>query len=296
MRAWSGTMQNSSGSAADAALVVGGRRDRTGPVDTPTRYVVGMRVDAVTYESATRTVLEWARKDKSRYVCVASVNNVILSRDDPAFLEAMNGSDVTTPDGVPLVWALRLLGVKVAERVTGPVLMDLLCEEAAREGTPIGLYGSTEDVVSGLRARVPLRHPGLQIALAEAPPFRPLTEHELAATRDRIASAGVRILLVGLGAPKQERWMAENVPHLPCVMVGVGAAFDVLAGRSSRAPAWMQSLGLEWTYRLAHEPRRLWRRYLIGNPRFAALFIRQLIARIADRRLRDPVGRRGGTR
>jgi N-acetylglucosaminyldiphosphoundecaprenol N-acetyl-beta-D-mannosaminyltransferase len=249
-----------------------------------------MRVDAVTYEGLTRTIAEWARAHQSRYVCVASVNNVILSRDDPVFLEAMNAADVTTPDGVPLVWALRLLGVTAAERVTGPVLMDLLCREAARGRIPVGLYGSTEAVVSGLRARLQMRHPGLQIALVQAPPFRPLSEQELEATRSVIASAGVRILFVGLGAPKQERWMADNAAHLRCVMVGVGAAFDVLAGRTSRPPTWVQSSGLEWAYRLAHEPRRLWRRYLIGNPRFAVLFTRQLITRIADTLFSDRAG------
>jgi N-acetylglucosaminyldiphosphoundecaprenol N-acetyl-beta-D-mannosaminyltransferase len=250
-----------------------------------------MRVDAVTYDGLTRTIAEWARARQSRYVCVASVNNVMLSRDDPVFLEAMNAADVTTPDGVPLVWALRLLGVTAAERVTGPILMDLLCREAARSRIPVGLYGSTEAVVSSLRARLQMRHPGLQVAFAEAPPFRPLSEQELEGTRGGIASAGVRILFVGLGAPKQERWMADNAAHLPCVMVGVGAAFDVLAGRTTRPPTWMQSSGLEWTYRLAHEPRRLWRRYLIGNPRFAVLFTRQLIKRIADTLFSDRVGR-----
>jgi N-acetylglucosaminyldiphosphoundecaprenol N-acetyl-beta-D-mannosaminyltransferase len=248
-------------------------------LDVPARSVVGMRVDAVTYASVTRTIAGWARARQSRYVCVASVNNVVLSRDDPLFLEAMNNADVTTPDGVPLVWALRLLGVKAAERVTGPVLMDVICEEAARAGIRVGLYGSTEEVVSGLRARLPVRHPGLEITFAEAPPFRPLSEEELSETRSRIGSADVGILFVGLGAPKQERWMADNTASLPCVMVGVGAAFDVLAGRTGRPPAWMQSLGLEWTYRLVHEPQRLWRRYLIGNPRFVALFARQLIRR-----------------
>ena len=291
MRGREGATQDSFRSAAAAASVVGGRRDRARALDVPARHVVGMRVDAVTYDGLTRTITEWARGHQSRYVCVASVNNVILSRDDPLFLEAMNAADVTTPDGVPLVWALRLLGVTAAERVTGPVLMDLLCQEAARARIPVGLYGSTEDVLSGLRTRLQMRHPGLQIALAEAPPFRPLSEQELEATRSSIASAGVRILFVGLGAPKQERWMADNAAHLPCVMVGTGAAFDVLAGRISRPPTWMQSSGLEWAYRLVHEPRRLWRRYLIGNPRFAVLFTRQLIARIAGTLFSDRVGR-----
>jgi N-acetylglucosaminyldiphosphoundecaprenol N-acetyl-beta-D-mannosaminyltransferase len=255
-----------------------------------------MRVDAVTYDGVTQTIAEWARAHQSRYVCVASVNNVILSRDDPLFLEAMNTADVTTPDGVPLVWALRLLGVPAAERVTGPVLMDRLCQEAAFAGIPVGLYGSTEDVVNSLRDRLQMRHPGLQIALAEAPPFRPLSERELEATRIRIASSGVRVLFVGLGAPKQERWMADNASYLPCVLVGVGAAFDVLAGRTTRPPMWMQSLGLEWMYRLAHEPRRLWRRYVIGNPRFAVLFTRQLITRIAGTWIIDRVRRMEGAR
>jgi N-acetylglucosaminyldiphosphoundecaprenol N-acetyl-beta-D-mannosaminyltransferase len=119
------------------------------------------------------------------------------------------------------------------------------------------------------------------VAFAEAPPFRPPSEEEVVATRHAILASGARILFVGLGAPKQERWMADNASHLPCVLVGVGAAFDLLAGRTERAPTWMQSSGLEWAFRLAHEPRRLWRRYLIGNPRFVGLFALQFIARIA---------------
>ena len=296
MRRPSEMTQGSSGSAAVPAPTVGGGRDRTRAVDVPARYIVGMRVDAVTYEDATRTILKWARTRQSRYVCVASVNNVIWSRDDPDFLAAMNAADIATPDGMPLVWALRLLGVNVAERVTGPVLMDVICQEAARVGIPVGLYGSTEDVIFDLRRSLQMRHPTLEIALAEAPPFRPLSGEALEATRSRIGASGVRILFVGLGAPKQERWMADNVTHVPCVMVGVGAAFDVLAGHTTRAPEWMQSSGLEWAFRLAHEPRRLWRRYLIGNPRFAALFTHQLLARIADRRMRDPIVRREGRR
>ena len=238
-----------------------------------------MRVDAVTYDGLSQTIAGWAGARRSRYVCVASVNNAILSRDDPGFLSAMNRSAVTTPDGMPLVWALRALGAPSAERVCGPVLMDVVCDVAAQREIPVGLYGGTEEVLSDLRRVLTTRHPHLRIALAEAPPFRALSDRELEATRDRISSSAAGIVFVGLGAPKQERWMADNVEHLPCVMIGVGAAFDVLAGHSARAPAWMQSMGLEWVFRLAHEPRRLWRRYLLGNPRFVALFVRQLIAR-----------------
>ncbi len=251
-------------------------------IDVAARHVVGMRVDAVTYGGLARTIAAWARAGESRYICVASVNNVILSRDDPLFLEAMNAADVTTPDGMPLVWALRLLGVRCAERVCGPALMDVVCERAAQAGLPIGLYGGTEDVLLELEHRLVTNHPGLDVAFAEAPPFRRASDDEIVATRRKIVASGARILFVGLGAPKQERWMADNASHLPCVMLGIGAAFDVLAGRSRRAPSWMQSSGLEWAFRLTHEPRRLWRRYLVGNPRFVRLFARQLIARMAE--------------
>jgi N-acetylglucosaminyldiphosphoundecaprenol N-acetyl-beta-D-mannosaminyltransferase len=180
-----------------------------------------------------------------------------------------------TPDGVPLVWALRALGLPQTRRVYGPALMRLVCRRAEERGLAIGLYGGSPEVQERLRSRLLERHPLLRIAFAASPPYRPATEAEDAATIDAIEASGARILFVGLGCPKQERWIAAHRETLPCVMLGVGAAFDFLAGAKRQAPRVLQRAGLEWLFRLACEPRRLWRRYLIHNPRFLFYFARE---------------------
>jgi N-acetylglucosaminyldiphosphoundecaprenol N-acetyl-beta-D-mannosaminyltransferase len=245
-------------------------------VEVPTRRVLGMRVDATSYQHATAEILRWGGLGESGYVCIATVNNVIEAYDDPAYRQVMDGADLVTPDGVPLVWALRLLGVDGATRVYGPDLTPILCERAAALGVPVGFYGGAPEVLEAMAANLLRRHPALQVAYLHSPPFRPLTPDEEARVVADINRSGARILFVGLGAPKQERWMAEHKDAVAAVMIGVGAAFDFLAGRKRQAPAILQRLGLEWLFRLLNEPRRLWRRYLYRNPRFMALFVLQL--------------------
>lgn len=241
------------------------------------RNIVGTRVDATSYADATDRIAGWAKDADSRVVCIANVHGVMEGHDDPGFQAQMRAADLVTPDGMPLVWALKLLGVKDATRVYGPDLMPELCARAERDGIPIGLYGGSPDTLERLQAALEQRYPRLCIAYAESPPFRPPSADEDAATVDVIAASGARILFVGLGCPKQERWMAEHRGRVPAVMVGVGAAFDFLAGRKPQAPRWMMRAGLEWLFRLATEPRRLWRRYARHNPRFVALLARQLL-------------------
>jgi N-acetylglucosaminyldiphosphoundecaprenol N-acetyl-beta-D-mannosaminyltransferase len=181
---------------------------------------------------------------------------------------------------MPLVWGLRLLGVRGATRVYGPDLTPVVCERAAENGVPVGFYGGADPtLVDDLTANLARRCLGLKVAYAWSPPFRPLTPEEDARVVDDIVRSGVRILFVGLSTPKQERWMAEHRDRLPAVMLGVGAAFDFLAGRKRQAPRLVQRFGFEWLYRLVHEPRRLWRRYLQRNPRFVALFAAQVVMR-----------------
>jgi N-acetylglucosaminyldiphosphoundecaprenol N-acetyl-beta-D-mannosaminyltransferase len=208
---------------------------------------------------------------------VATVNNVIEAYDDPGYRAVMDGADLVTPDGMPLVWGLRLLGVPDATRVYGPDLTPLVCEQAAKQGIAVGFYGGTEAVLQQLTANLRRRFPLLKIAYCFSPPFRPSTVSEDRRTTEDINRSGARILFVGLGAPKQERWMADHQAKVNAVMLGVGAAFDFLAGNKRQAPRLMQRLGLEWLYRLVHEPRRLWRRYLYRNPRFVVLFATQLL-------------------
>jgi N-acetylglucosaminyldiphosphoundecaprenol N-acetyl-beta-D-mannosaminyltransferase len=251
---------------------------RHGPSDlAPTRRILGMRVDATSHQHASDEILRWGSQGESRYVCAATVNNVIEAYDDPAYHLDMEGADLVTPDGMPLVWALRLLGVEGATRVCGPDLTPILCERAAALGIPVGFYGSTPGVLGHLTSNLARRYPGLRVVYSYSPPFRVLTSEEDADVIDGINRSGARLLFVGLGAPKQEQWMAAHKGKVQAVMLGVGAAFDFLAGNKRQAPKVLQRLGLEWLFRLAQEPRRLWRRYLYRNPRFVALFLRQLI-------------------
>jgi N-acetylglucosaminyldiphosphoundecaprenol N-acetyl-beta-D-mannosaminyltransferase len=241
------------------------------------RRILGMRVDATSYAHASHEILRWARQGESRYVCVATVNNVIEAYDNPGYQAVIEAADLVTPDGMPLVWGLRLLGVAGATRVYGPDLTPVVCQLATEQGVPVGFYGGAEDVLGTLTARLERRFPGLQVVYRSSPPFRPLTPEEERQTVEGLHRSGARILFVGLGAPKQERWMAGHRGQVDAVMLGVGAAFDFLAGRKRQAPRLVQRLGLEWLFRLAHEPRRLWRRYLYRNPRFIALFAAQLL-------------------
>jgi N-acetylglucosaminyldiphosphoundecaprenol N-acetyl-beta-D-mannosaminyltransferase len=252
------------------------------------RHILGMRVDATSYVHAAHEILSWAHKGESRYVCVATVNNVIEAYDDPAYGAIMEAADLVTPDGMPLVWGLRFLGVPAATRVYGPDLTPAVCQLAAEEGIPVGFYGGAQDVLKELTAKLPRRFPGLKVVYSDSPPFRQLTPNEERRTLEDLDRSGARILFVGLGAPKQEWWMAAHKQKVNAVMLGVGAAFDFLAGKKRQAPRLVQRLGLEWLYRLAHEPRRLWRRYLYRNPRFVILFAAQLLN---ERRRKRPARR-----
>ncbi len=241
------------------------------------RSLLGMRVDATSYEDATERIVRWARDGASRSVGIATVNNVMEAYDDPSYREVMNGADLVTPDGMPLVWGLRRLGVGSATRVYGPDLTPLVLAAAAREGLAVGFHGSTPAVLDAMRARLARELPALRVAYAVSPPFRTLTVGEEAQIARDIEASGAKIVFVGLGCPKQEIWMHEHRGVIPAVMVGVGAAFDFYAGTKRQAPRWMQRSSLEWVFRLATEPRRLWRRYLRHNPRFMVLFAKQLL-------------------
>jgi len=224
------------------------------------------------------------------YVTAAAVNLVMSAREDSAVRAAVLGASLAVPDGQPLVWALRALGQARAQRIYGPDLMLRFCERAARRGTPMYLYGGrTEEALELLERRLRERFAGLHIAGGFAPPFRALDAGEQRRSIEAINASGAEVVWVGTGQPKQERWMLQMRPHLRAPMlVGVGAAFDFHAGLVPQAPAWMQRNGLEWAYRLALEPRRLWRRYARYNPMFVAGFARQYAAYRRDRgRLKD---------
>ena len=239
--------------------------------------ILGVRVSQTSYASATAQIRIWAQHGESHAVIATGVHGVMEAYDSPDFKRILNRADMITPDGMPLVWMLRLKGVKIQTRVYGPTLMLHVVEMAAREKIPVGFYGAKDQTLEKLIMRLSELYPGLKITYAFSPPFRPLDKQESAKITEDITASGAHILFVGLGCPKQEKWMAEQQGKIPAVMLGVGAAFDFHAGTKSQAPTWMQAIGLEWFFRFIHEPRRLARRYLNNNPRFILLALADLL-------------------
>ncbi len=240
-------------------------------------FILGMRVDVTSLADAVSKIDDWVGQNSGRYVCVSNVHMCMESFDDTGFQNIVNDADLVVPDGKPLVWSQSLLGVRDAQQVRGMDLMLSLCEHSAQAGISVGFYGGTDEILDKLGKVLNDRFQKLQIDCVIAPPFRPITTQENDAFIAKINDSGVRILFVGIGCPKQERWMAENRAKVDCVMLGVGAAFDFIAGEKRHAPRFMQSMGLEWLFRLLSEPRRLWKRYLKHNPRFVWCFAGQLI-------------------
>lgn len=242
------------------------------------RSVLGTRVDATSYDDAVSRCVEWAQRGETRYVCVSTVHMVMEGYDSREYQRVVNGADLVTPDGVPLVWALRLLGIKNVSRVYGPELTPRLLAAAANSGIPVGFFGGGDaEALRKLEAIARRDFPGLELVYSYSPPFRELTAEEDEDIVRQIAASGARILFVGLGCPKQERWMSAHRGSISTVMLGVGAAFDFVAGVKPQAPRVMQKMGLEWVFRFATEPRRLWKRYLKHNPRFVYLFLLQFL-------------------
>ncbi|MFT5141934.1 MAG: N-acetylglucosaminyldiphosphoundecaprenol N-acetyl-beta-D-mannosaminyltransferase [Rhodothermales bacterium] len=245
-----------------------------------TAPVISFPVAALNYERAVAAAMRDAEASLGGYVCIANVHMVMEAFDDPEFREVVAGARMVTSDGMPLVWMLRAQGLKEAERVYGPTLTLHVCRAAAAKRMPVGLYGGTEQSILEFKAFLASNFPTLEVACAISPPFRPPTQAEDRAHVREIMSSGARILFVGIGCPKQEKWMGAHAESLPGVtMFGVGAAFDFHSGRVRQAPAVLQKAGLEWAFRLLMEPKRLWRRYFVHNPRFVYLAIRQLLRR-----------------
>nr|WP_281417136.1 WecB/TagA/CpsF family glycosyltransferase [Kistimonas asteriae] len=199
--------------------------------------------------------------------------------DYEEFCKVVNNADMVVPDGKPLVWAQMLLGHKKARQIRGQDLTMALCKAAPEKNLKVGFYGGTPETLFVMKKCLSEQFFGLDIAYDFSPPFRPLTPLEDEEVIKSINDSGVQILFVGIGCPKQECWMAEHKDRLNCVMLGVGAAFDFIAGNKKHAPRWMQSIGMEWLFRLLSEPNRLWKRYMKQNPRFLWYFTQQLLGR-----------------
>jgi N-acetylglucosaminyldiphosphoundecaprenol N-acetyl-beta-D-mannosaminyltransferase len=256
------------------------------PAEVPKRDLVGVPMALVDYAGAMDVMDGMIERRERGYVVAAAVHVVMVARHDPDTAAALRGASLVVPDGRPLVWALNLLGAGLTDRVYGPELTVRYCRRAAERGHRVWLYGGeTPEALAQLEDVLAARFPGIVIAGGHSPPHRPLTgeeEHELAG---RINADAPDVVWVGIGAPKQELWMARMRPHLEApVLAGVGAAFDFIAERKRQAPAWMQRAGLEWLFRLSQDPRRLGPRYARYNPAFVAAFARQYISERGKRR------------
>jgi len=240
-------------------------------IENPKSFkVLGLRVDAVQIPDVIAQMEGWirGRRGSSHFIAVTGMHGVTEAQHDPGLKDILNAADLVVPDGMPLVWLGRRRGFELKRRVAGPELMLVFCQATRSRGYRHFFYGSTEDVARAL-ARSLENQFGINVCGCYSPPFRPLTVEEDREIIDLINEAAPDVLWIGLSTPKQERWMYEHKERLGVpVMVGAGAAFDLNSGRVKRAPRWMREHGLEWLWRLLMEPRRLWRRYLIGGAEF----------------------------
>ena len=244
--------------------------------------VLGVNVSAIGMDEAIANIEGWIREGRREYVCVTGAHGILESRRDPTLRRIHNKAGMVVPDGVPLVYFLRLNGKKRTQRVYGPDLMREMTIISARRGYRQFYYGGDVGVAVRLKENLIARVPALQVAGTFCPPFRQMSAEEDCAVVDAINAARPHIVWVGLSTPKQERWMASHLGRIDAaVMIGVGAAFDFLAGTKRQAPKWMQRCGLEWLFRLCSEPRRLWRRYAYVVPGFLILAAGELARRAA---------------
>jgi N-acetylglucosaminyldiphosphoundecaprenol N-acetyl-beta-D-mannosaminyltransferase len=251
------------------------------PVVAPASDSVhGIPIALTDYERTLRFVDEAVAAGERGYVCVSNVHTVMAAQEDPELRDALESSTFNVPDGMPLVWALNLLGHSLRDRVYGPELMARACARAAENGQRFYLYGGrNQGALVQLALNLRTRYPGIRIVGGYSPPHRPLTAAEEELVAQEINATEADVVWVGIGVPKQEKWMASMRGRLEApVLIGVGAAFDFHAGLVPQAPPSLQKIGLEWAYRLVQEPRRLWRRYLRYNPRFVLALARQVLA------------------
>lgn len=230
--------------------------------------VLSAPLDVISWPCAIQNLVHWGIARKSRIVLICNVHMSVTASNDSSFLRIMESADMVTPDGAPVAFVMRRAGFLSQERINGPDLMWHYLAEAEYLGLVVFFYGGQEETLNRLRYAMLTTYPNLKIGGMISPPFRDLTPEEDADFVNQINSANTAVLFVGLGCPKQEKWMAAHKGAVQAVMVGVGAAFDYHAGTIKRAPLWMQRCGLEWFHRLCSEPRRLWKRYLVTNTLF----------------------------
>ncbi|MFL5577821.1 MAG: WecB/TagA/CpsF family glycosyltransferase [Gemmatimonadaceae bacterium] len=256
-------------------------RDTDRVTDRAARFdVLGVPVSPINMSQALAAIFGWVARREQHYVCVTDVCGVMAGRHDDGLRRIHAEAGLVTPDGIPLVLLGRGRGYANVRCIHGPDLLLACCAASVARGYRHFFYGGAGDVAESLAAQLRARFPGLLVVGTHSPPFRPLADDEDAHIVRRINETGADFVWVGLSTPKQERWMRDHVGRLTApVLVGVGAAFDYLSGRRPRAPRWMRRSGLEWCFGLATEPKRLWRRYLVDDPRFAWEVVRGALGR-----------------
>ncbi|MCB0795109.1 MAG: WecB/TagA/CpsF family glycosyltransferase [Flavobacteriales bacterium] len=237
--------------------------------------VIGIPISLGSFQYHIDHIIGRAERGEGGYVCCVNAHMTVEADRDPGFMQVVKGAELATADGMPVLRTLQWVhGVK-QERVAGNDLMPALLQEAEKRNVPVFLYGGKEEVLKRIKQRAQRELPKLNIVGSASPPYRALSEEEFNADLERIRELGAQLIMVSLGCPKQERWMARMRPHCNAVMVGLGGAFLLYAGVDTRAPEWMRDMSLEWMYRLALEPRRLWKRYLVTNSLFLGLMIKE---------------------
>jgi N-acetylglucosaminyldiphosphoundecaprenol N-acetyl-beta-D-mannosaminyltransferase len=244
----------------------------------PKKRVINVDISVGTFEQHLQAFADLGAGHVSSYVCCVNVHMAVECHKDPAFARVVNEADIATADGMPILRSLQLFHRRPQERVAGNDILPALMTRAAASGLSVYLYGGTDDVQQRIIQRAARELPDLKFAGVHAPPFAPLEAMDLEAEAQRINASGAHIVLVSLGCPKQERWMAAMRGRVHAVMLGVGGAFLLYAGVDTRAPKWMRDLSMEWLYRLWLEPGRLWKRYLVTNSIFMVLFLGRLVA------------------
>lgn len=255
----------------------------------PRANVLGVGVHAVDMDRVLAIFQQMVDERQRGYICVTGVHGIMEAQKNAPFRSILNGSMLTTPDGMPTVWVGRWQGYSQMKRVFGPEMMLKVCAMSVDKGYTHFLYGGGDGVAEQLKGALLQKFPGLRIVGTYTPPFRSLNKTEVDDLCAQVFRVKPDIFWVGLSTPKQEQFMADYLLRLDTlVMVGVGAAFDVHTGRTQDAPQWMKTAGLQWLHRLAQEPRRLWRRYLFNNPRFVLKIACQLLG-LSKYRLESPI-------
>lgn len=241
--------------------------------------VITLDISLISYRNALEQVISMALSRQKAYACFSNAHMTVEAWRSAEFQQKVNQATFTFADGMPLVFALRWLYGLRQERIAGMEFMGDVLDMAAKQDLRVFYLGSTQVILDRLLSQTQTQYPGLKVAGVLSPPFRPLSPVDNAEIADQINSSGAHIVFVGLGCPKQERWMAEVKDQIPAVLLGVGGAFEIYAGAKKRAPRWMQQIGLEWIFRLSQDPVRLFGRYLRTNSQFVYLLIKQLVKR-----------------